>query len=426
MMRILWLSNTPGLLHEGEGTGNYGGSGWIGALQRLFHAFDTEDELALSFISDKDREKVVKDGVAYYPIYVKPENTFQKLYRYYAGYKSYNREQYVRQIQYVIDDFHPDVIHLFGLEGQLATILGRTKIPVIVHIQGLLGPVNNAFYPSAYSRCSLVWPPTKREWLLRNGYLYDKKILSVKAAIECGLFKDAHYFMGRTDWDLHLSKLMSSNSEYFKVNEALRPPFYENSGKWRRKNGKLIITSTISETLYKGLDTILKTAMLLKHETDIPFDWNVVGVRPNSKFVRVFERNTKIKSSDVYVNYMGVMDAQNLVDNCLRSSVYVHLSYIDNSPNSVCEAQLLGLPVIAANVGGVSSLIEHGKTGILVPANAPYETAYWLKELYGHADMATAIGLHGVEAANIRHDKNIIIENLLCAYNQVIRRNNND
>ena len=75
-MRILWLSMTPGLLHEGQGTGNYGGSGWIGALQHLFCNAHTKDKLALAFISDSDKEKVEKNGVLYYPIYEKPENSF--------------------------------------------------------------------------------------------------------------------------------------------------------------------------------------------------------------------------------------------------------------------------------------------------------------------------------------------------------------
>lgn len=421
-MRILWLSMTPGLLHEGHGTGNYGGSGWIGALQHLFCDAHTENELALSFISDKEKEKIERNGVIYYPIYEKPENALKKIYRYYYGYRSYNRELYVNQILEVINDYKPDIIHLFGLENPLATILGRTDCPVVVHLQGLLAPCNNAFYPSSFSRCSLVWPPTRREWLFRNGFLYSKKTFEVRSVKESDLFKDAQYFMGRTEWDLHLTRLLSINAKYYKVNEALRPPFYDNAGKWKYSSGKFIIISTISETIYKGLDLILKIAKILKQETTIDYEWNVVGVCENSNLVRFFERNLRINSKDVNVNYVGVMNAEELINNCLSSSVYVHPSYIDNSPNSICEAQLLGVPIIATNVGGVSSLIKHKENGILVPANDPYETAFWLKELSENPALVSTISMNGMSTATKRHDRKQILNDLLGFYKQIIEQ----
>lgn len=420
-MRILWLTMTPGLLHEGQGTGNYGGSGWIGALQQIFCNARTQNELALSFISDRDKEKEEKKGVLYYPIYEK-ENSFKKIYRYYYGYKSYNRELYVKQLIDVIQDFKPDIIHLFGLENPLATILNRTNIPVVVHIQGLLGPCSNAYFPSSFSCSSFYWPPTRREWLYRNGFLYAKKLYDIKAIKESNLFKDAHYFMGRTEWDLHLTRLLSNKAMYYKVNEALRPRFYDNVGRWKYSEGRFIITSTISETTYKGLDLILKTAKILKQETNLDFEWNVVGVAEKSNIVRFFENSLQINSKNVNVIYVGVLDADNLISNSLQSSVYVHPSYIDNSPNSICEAQLLGLPIIATNVGGVSSLIQHKENGILVPANAPYETAFWLKELSENPSMALTISQNGVSTAIKRHDRKQILNDLLDSYKQIISK----
>ena len=107
-MRILWLSMTPGLLHEGQGTGNYGGSGWIGALQHLFCNAHTKDTLALSFISDSDKEKVEKNGVLYYPIYEKPVNSFKKIYPRAYYIKSYHQSKYesfTKEIKEKIKEF---------------------------------------------------------------------------------------------------------------------------------------------------------------------------------------------------------------------------------------------------------------------------------------------------------------------------------
>lgn len=419
-MRVLWLSPTPGLLNELEGTGGYGGSGWLGALQHLFMAVNNGDKLGVVFPSIVKSNLTIQDGVYYYPILRNSKTKIQKIRHYYGCYKIIDYNEYVDDLREVIKDFHPDVIHLFGLENPFATLLGQIEIPVVVHLQGLLGPCDNAFFPQELNSNSFIWPPTLREWIWRNGFMFAKKELHTLAIKEAELFKRARFFMGRTAFDFQVSRLMSPSSRYYKVNEALRPSFYLNAGKWAHSNNLFIITSTISETVYKGLDVILKTAALLKKETKIDFEWQVVGIKKTSSLVQFFEHFLSIKSCDVNVKYLGVLTAEQITEHNLASSLYVHPSYIDNSPNSVCEAQLLGMPVIATNVGGVSSLIEHKKNGLLVPANAPYELAYWIKTINDDSIFAASIGRNAFESANIRHDKKSIIQDLYAAYNSII------
>lgn len=69
------------------------------------------------------------------------------------------------------------------MENQLATILGKTKIPIVVHLQGLLAPYDNAFFPVDFNKNSFIWPFSKNEWLIRNGYIFAKNI-SMSEAIE--------------------------------------------------------------------------------------------------------------------------------------------------------------------------------------------------------------------------------------------------
>lgn len=420
MMRVLWLSPTPGLLNEREGTGGYGGSGWVGALQHLFMSANKGDTLGVAFPTTIKSKPIIQDGVHYFPILRNFKTRIQKLCYYYGGYKSIDYNEYVENLHEVINTFQPDIIHLFGLESPFATILGHSEKPVAVHLQGLLGPYDNVFYPQDINSKSFIWPPSVREWIWRNGYRFAKKELHTLAIKETELFKRANFFMGRTAFDFQVSQLMSPSSRYFKVNEALRPSFYLNAGKWTHSSRKFIITSTISETVYKGLDLILKTASLLKRETKMDFEWQVIGIKETSSLIRFFEHFLSIKSSDVYVRYLGVMTAEQITEHNLASSIYVHPSYIDNSPNSICEAQLLGMPVIATNVGGVSSLIEHKVTGLLVPANAPYELAYWIKTINEDSYLATSIGHKAYESAIIRHNKDTIIRDLFTSYQTII------
>ena len=420
-MKVLWLSSTSGLLKKNNATGGYCGCGWIASLQKLLFENSVNVDLGIVYPSSEKENVVNSEKTIYFPIY-KPSKSFvQKLQYYYAGYKKNRQNQFVQEILNVVNDFKPDVIHLFGMENEFATILGKTDVPVVVHLQGLLAPYDNAFWPVGFNACSFVLPPSIREWILRNGYIFAKKSINVRGKKESSLFKKVQYCMGRTEWDFQVSQLLSPESKYFKVNEALRVEFYENSGCWKRvKSEKLIIASTVSETIYKGLDLILKTAKLLKEETSINFEWRVVGISGQSKFTKFFEHFLKINSEAVGVSYLGVKNPKELVSVMKDSSVYVHPSYIDNSPNSVCEAQLLGLPVIACNVGGVSTILDNGNAGILVPANAPYELAYHLKQFAVDEMYCEDKRIAGIKLAKERHNPQEIIRDLMTAYRNVI------
>lgn len=417
-MRILWLSTTPGLYPNGASCA-YNGGGWIEGLQTLLKSC-SEIELGLAFECNMPNLPIIEDGAThYFPIYIPPLTSWQKLLKYYCGRLYRREEEWLSKLQEIIQGFHPDVIHLFGLENPMAVILGRTEVPIVVHLQGLLLPYDNAFYPAGFNKTSFLFPLTPREWLYRNGMIFAGRNLRQRAQRERSLFQCVRHVMGRTTWDYQVSRLLSPTSSYCHVDEVLRSIFYEQAGKWRLHKGKFVIFSVLSETVYKGLDLVLKTAQLLKTTTLLNFEWHVVGVGHQGHFVRCFERILGIVGAEVGVHYEGVQNAEEVCCSLLSASVYVHPSYIDNSPNSLCEAQLLGLPTIATAVGGVPSLIEHGQTGWLVPANAPFELSYYLLQLATHPQQAEILGQRAAHRAAQRHHKARILQDLLSTYQVV-------
>lgn len=421
-MRILWLSTTSGLFQQKLQQSGYNGIGWIASLQKEIQNIENI-QLGFAFLSSQIIPKTIQNNTTYYPIYIPQKKYITKLREYYGGYKHIDTDLYIKDLNAIIQDFHPDIIHLFGIENPLATILGKTAVPIVVHLQGLLAPIDNAFFPIGLNKNSFLFPFSVNEWILRNGYIYAKNSMYVRGKREKQLFKKVDYTMGRTDWDYQVSQLLAPQSHYYHVDEVLREVFYQKAGTWKHENltHTLTITSTISNTVYKGLDLILKTAYLLKTETDIKFQWNVIGINSNDKIIRFFEKSTKIKSSEVHIHYQGVLNANELSETLLKSHVYVHPSYIDNSPNSVCEAQLLGVPVIGTNVGGIPSLIKHHVNGILIPANAPYELAFHLKELYQHKELAKELSTQGYLTAYQRHNKEKILTDLIHTYQTIIK-----
>ena len=201
----------------------------------------------------------------------------------------------------------------------------------------------------------------------------------------------------------------------------LREPFYKSTSWNKMRGGKFVIYSTISDTIYKGLDVILKTAAILKEYNYFDFEWRIAGIKPDSEFVRWFERIIKIKASDSNVVLLGRQSPEQLIEGLQMSDIYVHPSYIDNSPNSLCEAQYLGVPCCATNVGGVSSLIRDNHSGRLFPANAPYDMAFAIKDCFDNESKWRTYAKNGQAEAKTRHNPQRVIQQLLLAYNEMAK-----
>jgi glycosyltransferase involved in cell wall biosynthesis len=408
-MRVLWFTNnTAGYNSTVSG---YNGGGWITSLkEELVKLPDVE--LGISFFLQGEPFNVKKENVEYYPISLK--RSFLARFKRYFHRKS-QIESHIAEFIKVIADFNPDLIHVFGSERTYGLIAQTTDVPTIIHLQGLLIPYLNAFVPPFYSKWDVFrlngLNPLK---LLSN--FKDFKGWERSAKREKQIFAGCNYFMGRTEWDKRISKLYSPKSQYFYCSEMLRESFY-NAEAWQinTNRDKIIIVTTISSPLYKGADMLLKTARILKEELKLSFEWFVYGIS-DMKFA---SNKTGIVPNLVSVFPKGIASTDELINALINCDVCFHPSYIDNSPNSVCEAQLLGVPTLACNVGGVSSLIEHLKSGILIPANDPFTAASYIEEIVRDNVLASSIGLNARIVAKQRHDKKIILNDLVTIYRTI-------
>lgn len=234
----------------------------------------------------------------------------------------------------------------------------------------------------------------------------EHKLWTVSCQREREICKRVKNYFGRTDWDYRVCQMMHPGAAYAYSSEALRPVFYEPHE--RQLPERLTVVTTISSPLYKGFDLVLKTARMLR-DNGVDFSWLCYGnIDPT-----VVESQLGIRHGDVGVELCGVATPEQLRNAICRATTYVHTSYIDNSPNSLCEAQILGCAVIATYVGGVPSLIKDGETGYLVPANDPYQLALLLKELHGDPELNMKLGRAAQAVALQRHDPDRIVTKLL-------------
>ena len=64
--------------------------------------------------------------------------------------------------------------------------------------------------------------------------------------------------------------------------------------------------------------------------------------------------------------------------------VFVLSSVTEGVPNVILEAMALGIPVVATDVGGVSSVVRDGQTGLLVPPDDQDEMSRAIIRILDH------------------------------------------
>ena len=417
-MKALWLS-TANTMYDEKGDRAYNGKGWIASLQDAVSAYAPGLELGVAFLSGEDSEALVRDGITYYKIKRKSPSGFKKLYANWAGTHGVN---YDNRIMEIVNDFRPDLVHVFGCESYFASaVLSVRDIPVIIHIQGILSEYIADFFPPGTRKRDMITPRTFwNEAVLRNGYihLYDDYAARAEKEREC--LKGLKYAMGRTSWDKR-SLAKYSGAEYFHVDEVLRSGFYKSAGTFAAGTDistagrQICLSSTLSPFPYKGLDMVLKCAYAL---TAAGYDvkWNIAGIRSSSDIVNIIERKTGIRSSECGVRYKGVLSEDGLISTLKDAEIYVHTSYIENSPNSVCEAQMLGMPVIATDAGGTSTLVHDNMTGLLVPVGNSNALADAIITLHSCPEQRERLGKAAAAAAAERHEPKKIVEDLSGTY----------
>ncbi len=409
-MRVLWFEiSIPGKYKNM----NNPTAGWQDSLEELVRR-DKRLELYIAFEGkENDVEKVI-DGVTYIPI--APKYSFRERLRGMISWKV-SRDKLIPMAVKIVEKVQPEIIQVFGSEWCWGQVQLYTKIPVVIHMQGSIPSYYNARMPPDYSELDIV---------KYNGLNLRKQILSwmqrkkytTWVEQEIRTLQSVHFYMGRTEWDKTIVNLYNSKARYFYCSEALRPAIVDIKEGWKLNKEKhtfRIITIGVG-TFWKGVDTILRTAILLKKQ-EFNFEWYLCGDMSVKKVVEYKENNTFEENN---VKILGFVSADKLVKLLLESDLYVHTSYIDNSPNSICEAQYLGLPIISTYVGGIPSLIENGKEGVLIPANDPFMLTEKILQYSNNIVAYMSMGKASRQRAMERHNPIKIMKDLISCYQTII------
>lgn len=412
-MKVLWFEITTPSRYKCT---NQVIAGWQDALENI--VLGCKDiQLYIAFESATESEVKIIDGITYIPMLTSYSFIERKLSNH--TWKI-NERKVIEAGRKVIEQYQPDIIHVFGCEWPYGLLTPYTDIPLVVHIQGSIIPYNNALYPPGYNEFTMVKAAggnLRKDWHCLMNYNKAKSNLEMEKRV----WKTVRHYMGRTSWDKALVNMLTKDATYHHVEEALRPAFMNTQKQWQiPEDGKLRLLSIGCSSFWKGIDMILKTAHVL-NEAGIDFEWNVAGSMSN-ELQNVVENKEKMKFADNHINILGFCSPESLIDLMCQSTLYVHTAYIENSPNSICEAQLLGMPIISTMVGGIATLVSNRIDGELFPANDPWQMANAIVALSEDVGRMKKYSENSRHHAMLRHDPLNILNQLMTCYKDLVKK----
>lgn len=356
-MRILWITNIklPELSkYLGEKPLPIGS--WLNSALNEIKKYNWIELAVATFDNRKDLYQTVIDGVTYFllPLNNKNPQKYQKFLE--------------KEWRKVNELFTPDIVHIHGTElpHTLAWVKACGNKNVCVSIQGLTSVISR--YYSSHSWLDYIplsfRDSVKLDWISRQKQMFRKRGL-----YEIALLKSVSHVFGRTEWDKSHLWAINPDATYYHVGETLRPSFYRH--KWEFKNC-IPHTIFISQAQYpiKGLHQVLRALpIVLRHypDTIIKIGGGNILRAPwyrKGSYAKIIERLIKKNHLEHHIEFLGALDEHQMCNEYLKCNLFLLPSAIENSPNSLGEAQVLGVPYLTTFCGGTPEIVQ-GEIGNL-------------------------------------------------------------
>lgn len=331
----------------------------------------------------------------------------------------------------------PDIVHIYGTEfGHTLEMLHSSDAEkTVVSIQGLVAEcsrVSHIGLPKSLTKFSLPKKliykcygiPSARE---------TKNDLFERSKQETAALQAAKHIIGRTAWDKNCCLEINPSLNYHFCNEILREEFYTDE-MWSFDNcqkhsifvsqasyaikGFHLFLPVFAELVKKYPDSIIYVAgdSQKLHQNKIK---QVVGdyVYDYGAFLNRLITHYHLES---HIQFLGNLNAMQMKEQYLKSNLFLSCSVIENSPNSVGEAMMLGVPIVSSDVGGVSSIFTNCKDGLAYPIKDSKKQYNNIISIFENVDKAQEYGKNASIHAHKTHDKKVNTQALLQIYADIL------
>jgi glycosyltransferase involved in cell wall biosynthesis len=157
----------------------------------------------------------------------------------------------------------------------------------------------------------------------------------------------------------------------------------------------------------KGIDLILKSAGSLKGKVD---RFRIAFVGPDYGLRDWIQAEAKRLVIDDRVAVFDPPKDEDLPDFYRSATCFCFPSQYEVFGLVLIEAMAAGLPIVSSNNAAIPTVIENGRTGLLVRSGEPGELAEALARLLGDAELRTSLAKAGLDEVEKRYREDRVLD----------------
>jgi glycosyltransferase involved in cell wall biosynthesis len=292
--------------------------------------------------------------------------------------------RFIREIRAIA----PDLVHAHGTEAAFGLAGVRSGFPCLLSIQGI---IHEYFKVEP----SLAFQLIKRH--------------------EADAVKRGKYFVCRTNFDTQFVSSRNPQARIFMIYEAMHPVYFRMN--WELSDSPRILFVGSWEKR-KGLEMLCRALELVKKA--VPGTLLYVIGCGSPDYVGHLKRLCAELGVEENVAFVGFKLPEEVARYHMETQLFVLPSESENSPNTLAEAMVSGMPVIATRVGGIPSMVQDGQTGLLVERNNHVELAGKIVYLLTHPMERKRLGDNAKAVARERHFPEKVAEQTMQAYSEIL------
>jgi glycosyltransferase involved in cell wall biosynthesis len=414
-MHVLWFTGVQLPAVTGAGLNR---AGWQEGLRRALYRYSPDLKISIASFGSEHYEPIQAENATYYNIFREGQskNRWKRTLEYW-NHRSYKQEELSRILE-IYNLVKPDLVFIFGTENPFGLLTEKFSVPTVISIQAVInGLVENLFYGLTgrllvrefFSRATIIGQGIFHKWWSHTKY----------ARVERKIYQKNKYFCGRTQWDHNWMTRLNPGARYFHIDRVLRDPFYQEI--WELEfSMKNRIFSLCGNAPFKGGITLVRALAHIKKNGNDQIRLRLAGVDPDSTVGIYITEILRQVGLENQVNLLGRLNPDQIIAEMKAARIFVLPSHMDNSPNSLSEAMILGMPCIVSDAGGMPSMVRNGIDGLLYPHTEIQILADKIEQLNNDPALACSLGKLAREITLERHNPSHIVGLTLAMYQEVL------
>lgn len=334
-----------------------------------------------------------------------------------ANWSLFDSRESLKRLEKLLTQVKPDLVHFHNCQNPLLIQYCSAKLPTVVSMHGYHAfcPGGSLYHAATDEICELRFGPMclVNTYTKRCNNRHPVRLLRsmARCAVEQRLRSRPKLFLVRTE---QFKKRMLQLG--YQESKVVVLPHCVNTKKFGSDSplfeDLILFVGRLGKP--KGVQYLLEAMRFIRH----PCQLVIAGDGNWRSHLENLARSLELKHR---VEFAGWVDDKRLVDLYRRATAVVIPSVWPEVFGAVgLEAMASRVPVVAFDVGGISSWLKDGLNGFLVERKNIDALACRIEQLLENKGRAARMGQHGREMVETRYTVEHHVSQLLQIYNRVL------